>query len=94
MAGSALLLCASRQPHVCAASWLLPCAVLAFLFSAFILMRRSRHEWLAGKAAHDSKAGATAAIPEVAAAKLWMVHGQWCGEINTHTYAPADLGSL
>lgn len=36
-----------------------------------------RHEWLAKKAAHDSRAGATMKVPEDAAAKLWMVHGEW-----------------
>jgi hypothetical protein len=36
-----------------------------------------RHPWLCKKAAHDSAAGASSAVPVEKAAQLWMVHGQW-----------------
>eukprot|EP01047_Picozoa_sp_COSAG01_P080723 COSAG01_NODE_15807_length_1297_cov_2.440735_2_plen_144_part_00 len=40
-------------------------------------MPRERHAWLARKAAHDSAAGATDALPPANTAQLWMVHGKW-----------------
>jgi cytochrome b involved in lipid metabolism len=40
-------------------------------------MPRGRHAWLARKAAHDSAAGATDALPPANTAQLWMVHGKW-----------------
>ena len=60
------------------ADWL---AALLLGFAIFMAHNRqqfnARHAWLRKKAAHDSCAGRTEALPAARTAQLWMVHGVW-----------------